>query len=146
MATTKFKGVVNATGGFQVNGTQSPVTVDIALAASSTTDGMDITLTVQDGDGAIAANHYLEVWISEDSGGAGLTADSYSGSVTAGTGAILTAFTAKKHFAVVTDENGVAVLTAVASTNPDDQYVCVKHPVTGTVLVSEVSGTNWEGA
>lgn len=147
MAQTTFSGPVNSTNGFKVNGTLSPVNVTIALAASATTDGMDITITCVDGDGtAIAAAHTLEVWISEDSAGIGLTADSYSGTVTAGTGAILTAFTAKKHFSVVTAATGIAVMTAVASANPADQYVCVKHPVTGVPIVSAASGTNWEGA
>lgn len=144
---TTFSGPVNSTKGFMVNGTAAPFNITIALAASATTDGMDITMTVVDGDGtAIAAAHALEVWISEDSSGVGLTADAYSGTVTASTGAILTALTAKKHFSVVTAATGIAVMTAVASANPTDQYVCVKNPATGKVIVSAVSGTNWEGA
>lgn len=125
-----------------------PYNVTVALAASSTTDGMDITITVVDKDGAAMLDSFvLEWWISEDSDGVGLTGDSYSGTVTAGTGAILTALTAKKHFIAVTSEaSGTIVATAVASANPTDQYVCVKHPVTGRVIVSAASGTNWEGA
>lgn len=147
MGTTNFSGPVNSAKGFQVNGTTTPFNVTIALAASATTDGMDITITVVDADGtAIAAAHALEVWISESSAGVGLTADSYSGTVTASTGAILTAYTAKKHFSVVTAATGIAVMTAVDSVNPADQYVCVKNPNTGKVIVSAVSGTNWEGA
>lgn len=131
----------------EVNGQRAPATVTVALSKSATTDGMDITITVVDGDGnAIAAAHCLEVWISESSAGAGLTGDSYSGNVTAGTGAILTAFTAKKHFSLVTAATGIAVLTAVDSANPTDQYVCVRNPLNGRVIVSAASGTSWEGA
>lgn len=122
-------------------------TIDIALAASATTDGMDITITVQDENGdAIAAVHELEWWISESAIGAGLTADTYSGDVTTGTGTELQEIVAKKHYKGLTDANGVLVATAVASANPADQYVAVRHPVTGQVIVSVASGTNWEGA
>lgn len=125
----------------------APVTVDIALAASSTTDGMDITVTVQDGDGAaIAAVHGLEVWVSEDAQGEGLTGDSASGDLTWGTGTELQEIVAKKHYKVLTDVNGVAEATLVDSANPTDQYIAVQHPVTGRVVVSAASGTNWEGA
>lgn len=121
--------------------------VSIALAASATTDGMDVTLTCLDAAGnRIPRMHALEVWISESAIGAGLTADSYSGTVTAATGTVLTALTAKKHFLLVTAASGIAVLTAVDSANPTDQYVAAKNPMTGRVHVSGASGTNWEGA
>lgn len=142
-----YKNMVAQFETIEVDGARAPASVTIALAASGTTDGMQITITVVDGAGnTIAAAHCLEVWISESSAGAGLTADSYSGTVTATTGAILTAFTAKKHFSVVTAATGIAVLLAVDSANPADQYVCVRNPLTGRVIVSAVSGTNWEGA
>lgn len=125
----------------------APVTVDIALAASATTDGMDITITVQDGAGAaITAVHGLEVWVSEDAQGEGLTADTASGDLTWGTGTELQEIVTKKHYKVLTDVNGVSVATLVDSANPADQYVAVQHPVTGRVVVSAASGTNWEGA
>lgn len=123
-----------------------PVTFTVALAASVTTDGMDITITAKNGDGTtLAAPVGFEWWISEAATGIGLTADSYSGAVTAGTGAILTALTAKKHFLAVTAATGIFVATAVDSVNPTDQYVVVKQP-DGKLVVSAVSGTNWEGA
>lgn len=124
-------------------------TVTISLAASATTDGMEFTITVVDAKGnAIAGPHALEVWISESSAGIGLTADSYSGSVTAVStfGDILTAYTAKKHFSVVTNASGVFKGLAVASANPTDQYIAVKKPVGFGVIVSGASGTHWEGA
>lgn len=122
-------------------------TVAITLAASVTTDGMDITFTVKDAAGvAIDAVHRLEWWISESATGQGLTADTYSGDVTTGTGTELAEITSKKHFIGLTNASGVMVATAVASANPSDQYVVCAHPVTGKLIVSAVSGTNWEGA
>ncbi len=120
--------------------------VSIALAASATTDGMEATITCLDASGArIPRMQKLEVWISESATGAGLTADSYSGAVTAATGTILTALTAKKHLSIVTAASGIAVILAVDSANPTDQYVAAAIP-NGRVFVSGASGTNWEGA
>lgn len=123
------------------------LTVTIAIAASATTDGMDITITVKDEAGnTVAGVHQLEFWMSEDSGGAGLTADTYSGDLTASVGAILSAHTAKKHWSIATAASGIFTATLVASANPADQYVACKNPTGAAVTVSEVSGTNWEGA
>jgi hypothetical protein len=123
-----------------------PASFTVALAKSVTTDGMAITITAVNEDGAtVAAPVAFEWWISEATTGIGVTADSYSGTVTAGTGAILTAYTAKKHFGAITAATGIFVATAVDSANPADQYVVVKRP-DGRVVVSAASGTNWEGA
>lgn len=122
-------------------------TVTIGIAASATTDGMDITITVKDVTGAtVAAAHQLEFWMSESSVGAGLTGDAYSGDLTATTGAILSAHTAKKHWSVATAATGIFAATLVDSANPADQYVACKAPLGAEIIVSEVSGTNWEGA
>lgn len=119
---------------------------DIALAKSATTDGMAITITAKDRNGdTVLGKTRFEMWISEDSGGMGLTDDTYSGTVTAATGAVLTALTAKKHIIGVTAATGIAVITAVDSANPTDQYVAVANP-DGSITVSGASGTNWEGA
>lgn len=129
-----------------LEGPHSLYTFTVALAASSTTDGMDITITAKDPAGDTVEGVWgFEWWISEAATGIGLTADSYSGAVTAGTGSILTALTAKKHFLATTAATGIFVATAVDSANPADQYVVVKLP-SGDLVVSSVSGTNWEGA
>lgn len=121
--------------------------VTIALAASATTDGMDITITVKDGRGNTVADVFeLEFWMSEAATGIGLTADTYSGDLTATTGAILSALTAKKHWKVVTAATGIFAATLVDSANPTDQYVAVRRPMTGRLVVSGASGTNWQGA
>ena len=125
----------------------TPVTFTVALAASATTDGMDITFTAKDANGAtVPAVVPIEWWISEAATGLGLTADTYSGTVTASVGVINTALTAKKHFLGVTGVGGIMTATAVASANPTDQFVVVKKPDNSGVVVSVTSGTNWEGA
>jgi hypothetical protein len=124
------------------------VSASIALAASATTDGMTITITVLDAAGvAVAAVHQLEFWMSEAATGIGLTADAYSGDLTivATFGAILSAHTAKKHWSVVTNADGIFKATLVDSANPADQYVAVKKPLGAGLIVSAASGVNWEG-
>lgn len=154
MAVTEYVGIhgsrlgIGAKGEVVVDGSAVKMfnDVTIALAASATTDGMDITITVRDGRGAaVAAVHVLDFYMSESSAGVGLTADTYSGDLTATTGAILTAWTAKKHWRVNTAATGIFAATLVDSANPADQYVVVKKPVSAGVTVSAVSGTNWQG-
>lgn len=125
---------------------EGAATVTIALAASSTTDGMDITVTVKDKDStAIAKPFPLLLWMSEAATCAGVTADTYSGTLTAGTGILLQTITAKKTFMIQTAATGIFVGTLVDSANPADQYVCVAHPITATPIASAASGTSWEG-
>lgn len=139
-------GVTSTTAELNMND-DSAATITVAIAASATTDGMDITVTAKDAAGStIDAVHCLEMWMSEAATGIGLTGDTYSGDLTAGTGAILSAHTAKKHWSVVTAATGIFVGTLVDSANPTDQYVAVRNPFNSKVVVSAVSGTNWEGA
>jgi hypothetical protein len=81
-------------------------------------------------------------YMSENSNGKGLTGDTYSGALSATTGNILTALTAKKEVTFNTNEDGKAVFTIVDTGEPADQYACVEYQ--GTVFASnEASGTNW---
>lgn len=122
-------------------------TATIAIAASSTTDGMDITVTVKDADGVTVPDVFvLDLYMSEAATGIGITGDTYSGDLTAGTGSVLGAVTAKKHWKITTAATGVFVGTLVASANPTDQYAVVKKPLGAGVVVSDASGTNWQGA
>jgi len=131
------------TGGFQ----PAIVTFTIAIAASATTDGMDITITAVDENGdTVAGLRDLMMWMTDAATGAGLTADSFSGDLTAGTGAIIGALTAKKAWMLQTGATGVFVGTLVDSANPADVYVAVRDPVGGLPIVSEISDDNWEGA
>lgn len=119
-----------------VDGVEMAPTVSISYAASATTDGIEATMTVTDAAGtAIAAIHNLEVYISDDADGSGLTATSASGALTAVTGTILTALTAKKHVSANTNASGVLTLRLVDSSNTAGERFCVKNPVTGRVIV-----------
>ena len=112
----------------------------IALAASATTDGMDITIQAR-----TAGVQNIEFWMSESATGIGLTADAFSGALTAATGTILNVLTAKKHVNVQTDANGTAVILIVDSANPVDVYAAVSGN-NGLAIVSAISAANWEGA
>lgn len=114
--------------------------VTISYAASSTTDGIEATFTVVDAAAAaIDAIHCLEVWVSDDADGSGLTATSASGALTAATGTILTALTAKKHVKANTDANGVLTLLLVDSANTAGERFCVRHPVSGKIIVGDAT-------
>jgi hypothetical protein len=125
----------------------SAASVTIAYAASATTDGIEVTYTVKDAAGvAIDAIHCLECWVSDDADGSGLTATSASGNLTAVTGTILTAFTAKKHFSGNTDANGVLVVELVDAANTTGERFCVKNPFNGKIIVGAATvGTDYEG-
>lgn len=123
-----------------------PFNVSIALAASATTDGMTITVTVLDADGNTLAGVYaMEMYMSEAATGIGLTGDTYSGDLTAVTGGVAAVRTSKKAWLIQTHTTGIFVGTLVDSANPADQYVVVVLP-SGQRVVSAASGTNWEGA
>lgn len=114
--------------------------VSIEYAAGVPTDAMDITITVLDAEGdAIKAIHTLEVYISDDADGSGLTATSASGALSQLTGKILTVLTAKKHVIANTDANGVLKFVLVDSANTAGERFCVKHPVTGKVIVGDAT-------
>lgn len=161
MATdSNVSGPFNSTNGFKINGTQitssaaelnlvddTVADITIAYAASATTDGIEATLTVKDAAGtAIDAIHNLEVWISDDADGSGLTATAASGALTAATGTILTALTAKKHVSANTDATGVLTLLLVDSANTAGERFCVRHPLTGKIIVGSATvATDYEG-
>ena len=114
--------------------------ITIAYAASATTDGIEATYTVKDAAGtAIDAIHTLECYVSDDATGTGLTATAASGALTAATGTILTALTAKKHVMANTDANGVLTLLLVDSANTADERFCVKNPVNGKIIVGDAT-------
>lgn len=153
-------GTANGGGGVKVAGVSLTATmaelnmlddvannVTITYAASATTDGIEATFTVVDAAGtAIDAIHTLEVWISDDADGSGLTATSASGALTAAAGTILTALTAKKHVIANTNASGVLTLLLVDSANTADERFCVKHPVNSKAIVGDATvATDYEG-
>lgn len=140
-------GSLVVTGDLGVGAQGVPHAVTIALAASTTTDGMDITVTLKNAAGqAVTGVYTLTLYMSESNSGAGITADSYSGDLTATSGAILAALVAKKAWLVATSAGGVFGATLVDDANPADQYVVAIHPLNGKPIVSAVSGTKWQGA
>lgn len=120
-------------------------TATVALSAGAA-DTMTITITLKDAFGtAFAERHRVEVYISTSSAGAGLSATSYSGALTATTGDILTAHTAKKHVTAVTNASGVLVLSLVDTAKAAGEYVVVVLP-NGKLIVSAASVTGSYGA
>lgn len=121
--------------------------VTIAYAAGEGTDNLRCTLTVVDAAGvAIDAVHRLEVFITDDDIGGVLTSTAASGDLTAVTGAVLTALTAKKHVIITTAATGIAVLDLVDSANTAGERFCVVNPVNGKVIVgAETAATDYEG-
>lgn len=144
-----INGVLVTSSAVELNALDAaPVAFTVALAASGTTDGMDITVTAVDAAGNTIAGVYLfEMWVSEAATGIGLTADTASGDLTWGTGTEWEEIVSKKHYRVLTATTGIAVATLVDSANPTDQYIAVANPFNaGKLIVSAASGTNWEGA
>jgi hypothetical protein len=116
-------------------------TATVALAAGAA-NSVDCTITVKDAAGAtIAAPHVLEVWISRAATGIGLTSTAASGSLTASTGSIHTALTAKKHVSLITAATGIAVLNLVDTAKTEGEYFCVKIPRSGKVVASSATVT-----
>lgn len=137
---------VNTTTGaatlIPMNDAFEPYTASVALAAGAT-NGMLITITVQDADGNTLAGIYsLEVYMSEASTGIGLTADTYSGDLVASTGGIGAVRTSKKAWLLQTAATGIFAGTLTDSAKPADQYVVVVLP-SGQRVVSAASGTSW---
>jgi hypothetical protein len=136
-------GTLALDGALAVGGQEKATTFTIALAAGAA-NVMGITVTAKDAEGVTVARPVnFEMWMSEDTGGVGLTADSYSGALAATGGAVLTALTAKKHVIAATAATGIATFTLTDTAKPADQYVCVKNPIDGSVIVSAASGTSW---
>lgn len=115
--------------------------VTIALAAGAA-NSFNATITVKDKEGvAVPGIHTLDVWISDDADGSGLTATAASGALTASTGVILTALTAKKHVRLTTAATGIAVLNLVDSVKTQGERVVVTNPGTSRPVVSAATVT-----
>lgn len=119
--------------------------VTVALAAGAA-NSFNATITVKDSAGNAIANAFdLEVFISRSATGQGLTTTAASGALTASTGAILTALTAKKHVLAVTDATGNLVLNLVDTGKTAGEYVVVKTPGSGLLVVSAATVTGTYG-
>lgn len=87
---------------------------DVAFSiAAGGSNVCEVTITVKDGLGdTVPFAHNLDVWLSDDNDGEGLTATTASGTVTAkaSSGAVFGTYTAKKALRVQTNATGVFVL------------------------------------
>lgn len=121
--------------------------VTIVYSTGVGTDNIVVTITVVDAAAvAIDAVHKLECFITDDDIGGVLTSTAASGALTATTGAVLTALTAKKHVAATTAATGILVLDLVDSANTAGERFCVINPVSGKVIVgASTVATDYEG-
>lgn len=143
LSTVSVTGLLTAAGGLTL-GTKKVAAAPTVTLAAGATNSIDATITMKDAAGAaITAIQDVEVFLSTSATGALISATSYSGALTASTGAVLTALTATKHIKAVTDANGVLVLNLVASAKPATEYFCVVVPATGQLIVSDASGASW---
>src|SRR5262249_22329113 len=77
-------------------GVKPAATISFAAGALNVTN---VTVQLKDAFGNnLAERRYVELYMTQDVNGAGLTAAAYSGAIAAVTGVILTQITAKKHF------------------------------------------------
>ncbi len=141
-ATTANAANVGITDTLKLDTVSQMLTATVTLAAGAT-NSIDATITIKDMAAAtVTGIHMVEVYLSTSSTGALVSATSYSGALTASTGAIIGVIAATKHIKAVTDTNGVLVLNLVASGKPATEYFCVVRPF-GSLVVSAASGTSW---
>ncbi len=110
------------------------------VAAAGGSNVAEVAVTIQDGEGTdIAEANTYTIWLSDAATGAGLTATSASGTVTAKTasGEVFGTLTAKKALVVQSLATGVFTLE-ITDTAKTGFYVCIQNPVTGAVHVSDV--------
>lgn len=88
-----------------------PYTVTYSFAAG-TSNAVLVTITVRDPeDRAVSAPVNFDLWLSDSSTGAGLTATTASGAVTAALGTIIGTYEAKKAFRVQASITGQFILS-----------------------------------
>ena len=121
----------------QVTGKATHITM--VVAASSTSNICEVTMTVRDADDrAIPEVHNFMVWLSDAATGATLTTTSASGTVTvkANCGDDMGILTAKKCFIAQTLATGVFTL-AITDTSKTAFYVCARVPDSHKTVVSD---------
>lgn len=128
-----------------VAGAAASLTLSPAAAGANVSE---VTLTVKDAAGAAIAGVFIfDVWLSDAATGAGLTAVTSSGTVTAkaASGVVLSTYTAKKALRVQTLATGVFILEITDSAKTGF-YVCATLPSTGVTKVSSQLVTASYGA
>lgn len=115
-----------------------------AVVTAAGANVAEVAITVKDGAGnAVAAVHNLDVWLSDDAAGEGLTASTASGTVQAkaASGTVLSAMVAKKALRVQTLKTGVFVLE-ITDTAKTAFKVCAS--VAGrTVVLATLAGASY---
>ena len=106
-------------------------------AAAGGSNVCEVTITVLDNEGnavnPATTAHLLNIWLSDDAQGEGLTATTASGTVTAKSaeGTDLTALTAKKHLIGVTKAGAGTFILEITDTAKTGFYVCDALPGSG---------------
>lgn len=123
---------------FKLVGTEyEPRTVGFTITAAAA-NVCEVLLTVKDSSGnALAGVFNLDVWLSDAATGAGLTATSASGTVTAkaNSGEVVGTYSAKKALRVQTLATGKFTLE-ITDTAKTEFYVCATVPGSGATVVS----------
>ena len=120
-----------------LQGELAPERIEYTIAAGGA-NVCEVQLGVKDGHGdAIAKSLVLNLWLSDDSGGVGLTATSASGTVQAksGEGADFGVDTAKKALKVQTKADGTYTLE-ITDTAKTGFYVAAQLPLAGLQSIS----------
>jgi hypothetical protein len=120
--------VVNSTSGLlSATASNGPSDFTFAIAAGGA-NVSEVTITIVDETGAtVPGVHHFDLWLSDAATGAGLTATTASGAVTAkaSSGADLGALTAKKMLRAQTKTTGVFVLS-ITDTVKTGFFVCAR--------------------
>lgn len=129
----------------KVNRLYMPRGIIGSASLAAATDGTNVTLatlTVKDESGApLTGQRKLEVYLSDDAAGDGITATAASGAVavkTAGAtyGRDLSDLTAKKHKTVLTGTGTGTYGFNITDTAKTQFYVCVVDPLSGKPFVA----------
>lgn len=126
-------------------GRGDPYTATAAVEAGAS-DVAEVTITVKDiGGDAVSGPVNMDVWLSDDAAGTGVTATAASGTVTdktAGTtGIVLGTYTAKKALRVQTLADGTYVL-AITDSAATEFVVCC-NPGGRTVVVATLAAASY---
>jgi predicted RecA/RadA family phage recombinase len=122
-----------------------PISVEMEAAAGAA-NVTEVTMTVKDAAGnTVAAVHHMDVWLSDDADGEGLTGTSASGTVTAkaASGVVLSTYTAKKALRVQSLKTGVFILE-ITDTGKTAFKVCAS--LNGKAVVGMTLATGDYGA
>lgn len=101
--------------------------VDIAISAGGS-NVVKCTVTVKDSSGNIITGvHKMDLIVTDSATNLTLTANSASGSLSATTGTILKAHTAKKHVTFITASTGIAEFTLTDTAKHEGELFAVFH-------------------